>query len=326
MKIQANRVDDFIRGFGDDVRGVLIYGPDSGLVQIRKQEILQKVLPNYKNSLSLINIDSSILKDKPNIISDEYNSSSLFGGDKKIILIDGAENSISKNLENIFNKQQNTQNFIIITADDLDSKSALKRFAEYNEFFGSLPCYKDDVNSIMQLVSSKLRNNNFKFATDVVRYLAESFGGDRLVIMNEIDKLIIYKGDDKNISLEDVSVCIKDNSESDVGEFVNNLASLNFDKAFKELQNLYSDGVVPIIIIRSVIGYFLKLQLFKYQLKNGLSFDDIATRENIFWKQKPLLQQHLHKLTEENINNVLFVLLKEESKLKGKIKFSSYYS
>ena len=76
MKIQANKVDDFIKNIDNKIRGVLIYGPDEGLVLIRKNEILQKLLPDYKNSLSLITISNATIKDKPNINNNEYNSSS----------------------------------------------------------------------------------------------------------------------------------------------------------------------------------------------------------------------------------------------------------
>jgi hypothetical protein len=47
MKIQANRVDEFVKTFDNTVRGVLIYGPDTGLVSIRKNEVLQKVLTDF---------------------------------------------------------------------------------------------------------------------------------------------------------------------------------------------------------------------------------------------------------------------------------------
>lgn len=318
MKIQANKVDEFISKLNPSIKGVLIYGPDTGLVLIRKNEILQKILPDYKNSLSLINITISKIKEKPTIIEEEYNSTSLFTSDKKVILIEDAENSISKTLESIFSKPQNNDNFIIITADDLDTKSSLKKFAEYNQYFASLPCYKDDINSIMQIVNLKLKKNGFKYNVDVVKYLTESFGGNRLIILSELDKLIIYKGENKNITIDDVKACIQDNSEADLNNFINNFAMLDFDKAYKELQNLYSEGIFPVIIIRALISYFLKLQLYKYQLQNGLSFEELTTKENIFWKQKPILNQHLQKLTIEKINDILFTLLSEECKLKGK--------
>ncbi|HSQ98245.1 MAG TPA: DNA polymerase III subunit delta [Rickettsiales bacterium] len=319
MKIQSNKIDEFIKTFDSSLRGVVIYGPDTGLISIRKNEILQKVLPDYKNSLSLITLSHSTIKEKPNVLSDEYQSSSLFSTDKKVILIEDAENSVSKLLEEIFSKPQNTENFIIITSDDLDSKSTLKKFADYNQYFAGIPCYKDDSNTIIQIVNVKLRENGFKYNSDVVKYLVESFGGDRLVILSELEKLIIYKDNDKNLTLEDVKACIQDNSEADLNDFVNGFASLNFDMAFKELQNLYSEGVFLVMIVRTAINYFMKLQLYKYQLQNGISFEQLATKENIFWKQKPILAQHLHKLSMNDIDSVLFILLNEECKLKGKI-------
>lgn len=324
MKVQANKVDEFIKTFDNSIKGVVIYGPDTGLVSIRKNEVLQKVLPDYKNSLSLISINSAILKEKPNIIADEYLSSSLFGGDKKVILIEDAENSITKMLEEIFSKPQTSENFIIITAGDLDTKSSLKLFSEKNQYFASLPCYKDDTNTIMQIVNLKLKQNGFTYTPDVVKYLAESFGGDRLIILNELEKLIIYKDTDKNLTLEDVKLCIQDNSEANLNDFVNYFASLNFDLAFKELQNLYSEGVFPVMVIRTLINYFLKLQLYKFQLQNGLTFAELLSKEKIFWKQQPILAQHLKKLTAKNIDYILYALLNEECKMKGKNSLWNY--
>lgn len=318
MKIQSNKVDEFIKTFDKSLRGVVIYGPDTGLVSIRKHEILQRILPDYKKSLSLITLTNSTIKEKPNILANEYFSSSLFGGDKKVILIEDGENSLSKTLEDIFSKSQNTDNFILITADDLDSKSSLKKFADYNQYFAGIPCYKDDTSAIMQIVNLKLRENGFKYNSDVVKYLAESFGGDRLIILSELEKLIIYKDKDKNLTIEDVKACIQDNSEANLNDFINSFAALNFEVAFKELQSLYSEGVFPVVVVRTAINYFIKLQLYKYQLQNGITFEQLTTKENIFWKQKPILAQHLQKLSMNNINDILSILLNEECKMKGK--------
>lgn len=323
MKIQANNIDDFIAKINNSLlKGVVIYGPDSGLITIRKNEILQKIIPDYKSSLSLINLNMAIIKEKPEIIDYEYNSLSLFGNDRKVILIEEADNTISKILDEIFNKIQNSNNFIVITADDLDNKSSLRKFAENSEYFMAIPCYKDDINTIMQLVNKKLKKEGFTYNQEVLKTLSESFGGDRLIILNELEKLIIYKDNDKNITIDDVYACIQDNSEATIEELIASIANLDYQNAFKELQSLYSIGVFPIAIIRSLIYYFLRLQLYKFQLQNGINFEEITVRDKIFWKQKPIIVQHLKKLTSRNINSILLFLMKEECKLKGKIEYN----
>jgi len=319
MKLQANKVDDFIKTFNNMNKCFLVYGPDEGLIVIRKQEILSKIMPDYKNSLSLVTLDIGDLKNKPQILSNELNSNSLFSSDKKIILIEDADNSIVKVLNEVFSKPQNNETFLIITSGDLDSKSTLKKFAENNQYFVSLPCYKDDINTVMQLINKKLKENNFKYDVEVIKYLSENFGGNRLIILNEIDKLTIYKGTDKDLTIDDVKICIQNNSEADINNFVNQFAALNIDKTFSEFKKLLDEGIYPVAVIRTLISYIMKLQLFKYQLQNGLSFDEIAMKENIFWKQKPILQQHLQKLSMKNINDLLIILLNQECKLKGKM-------
>ena len=186
----------------------------------------------------------------------------------------------------------------------------------------AIPCYKDDINTIMQLVNKKLKTEGFTYNQEVLKTLSESFGGDRLIILNELEKLIIYKDNDKNISIDDVYACIQDNSEATIEELIASIANLDYQNAFKELQSLYSIGVFPIAIIRSLIYYFLRLQLYKFQLQNGINFEEIAVRDKIFWKQKPIIVQHLKKLTSRNINSILLFLMKEECKLKGKIEYN----
>jgi len=319
MKIQANRVDDFIKHPEPNARGVLIYGSDLGLVLLRKQEFLQTLIPNYKHDMSLVQFDGSTIKDKPGVIENEYYSSSLFFTGRRVILVEDGENSITKTLETMFNAPKDSDNFIVITAGDLNARSSLRLFAEYNKYFAALPCYKDDTNTVIQTITSKLRANGFTFQTDAIKYLADNLGGDRLVILNEIDKLMIYKDTNKALTMEDVEACVKDSSESNVMEFVNYLALLNFEKAFKKLQNLYSDGTYPVIIIHTAINHFIKLQLIKYRLQHGDTFDDVAKDVNIFWKDKVFVQQQLQKLTYQDINRIIHVLSSEESRLKGKV-------
>ena len=89
MKIQANNIDDFIAKINNSLlKGVVIYGPDSGLITIRKNEILQKIIPDYKSSLSLINLNMAIIKEKPEIIDYEYNFIYLFVIDIIFILLE----------------------------------------------------------------------------------------------------------------------------------------------------------------------------------------------------------------------------------------------
>ena len=64
------------------------------------------------------------------------------------------------------------------------------------------------------------------------------------------------------------------------------------------------------------------MQLYKFQLQNGINFEEITVRDKIFWKQKPIIVQHLKKLTSRNINSILLFLMKEECKLKGKIEYN----
>ena len=105
MKLSAYQIDDFIKRIDTKTtKGVLIYGEDNGLINIRKQNILQRVLPNYKNNISLNLRTPEIFNNNPGIIYNEYNSSSLFSFDKKVILIEDFISQMLKSIQEIFEK------------------------------------------------------------------------------------------------------------------------------------------------------------------------------------------------------------------------------
>lgn len=191
MKLTTSNIDNFIQNISKErTNGVLIYGEDFSLINIRKKEIIKRILPDYKSN-GRVNIIEIMFKEDLNILYNEYNSYSLFS--KKVIVVDFVNNNLLKSLRDIFNKQQNNNNFIIITSAELNSQSTIVKFVENNSYITTIPCYKDDIDSIKRLITGKLKENNFKYNSEILDYLSNLFGGDRAIILNELEKLFIYK-------------------------------------------------------------------------------------------------------------------------------------
>ena len=318
MKIQAYKVDEFIKTIDREhsINGALLYGPDNGLVALNYKEIAQKIVPDLKDPFNVVHLSDDKLKDNPTIIFDEFLAMSMMGG-RRLITIRDAGNLISSSLKEIFKTEPNSDNFILITAGNLDAKSSLRKFAETSKNFVAIPCYQDDKNKIAQIVNQKLRGFGFKYSDDVVKELVNNFGGNRLIILNEIEKLALYKGDDKNLTISDLNDCIKDVSEIDISELINEFANLNKDRTYILLQKLFTENVNFIVVIRSLVNYFLKLQLIKFQIANGANFTDITKKQRIFWKQIPVLQKHLGIWSLSKINHFLKKLIEVEVKCKS---------
>jgi len=314
MKIQPTKTDEYINNINKEshIKALLLYGPDSGLVLLRSKEVIKKLNTDPLNTIS---ISEEQLKENSSIIFDEFLSISLFG-DKKLILIKNTNNSISKTLEDIFATEPKGNNFILITAGNLDNKSSLRKIAENSSYIATIPCYADDDKTITKIIHQKLKEYGFKYTTDVANELTNNFGGNRLTIINELQKLNSYKGNNKNLTIEDISKCVKDTSENNINDLINEFTNLNINSTNKILGKLFSEAIYPIAIIRSFITYFLKLQLLQYQIQQGKTFQAITQEYRIFWKQAPIIKYHLNLWSSKKINHFLDKLIEIEVKCK----------
>jgi DNA polymerase-3 subunit delta len=140
MKIQSYQVDRFIKDIESqkNLKGVVICGPDEGLVNLRYKEALSKIVKDVKDPFAIAILYDSQIKERPSLIAEEFVSISMFGGRKAIVVKD-AKNTITEILRDV--EGLAGDNFLIVLAGELDTKSALRKFAEASPFFAALPCY-----------------------------------------------------------------------------------------------------------------------------------------------------------------------------------------
>ena len=70
-------------------------------------------------------------------------------------------------------------------------------------------------------VVSYLKDNGYKMNSNVIECFLSRVSDNINDIRNELDKLFIYKLDDKNISLDDVKLITYDNTDNIIYEFTN---------------------------------------------------------------------------------------------------------
>ena len=319
MKIQAYQIDNFIKNIFTErknLKGVLLYGPDSGLISLRSKEIQKALNKNNENSYLISKLYFAETKETPSIVVDEFVSISMFG-DKKIIILKDFSDSVYKTLEFLEGKE--SDHFLIIEADNLDTKSKLRSFVEKSQYFASLPCYVDDEKSIKQIIVQKFAELEVKYDREVLDLLTSNFGGNRMIIINEVEKLATFVGEDKYVTAEHFRGCIQDVSEAQIDNLINSFAELNLEKTHILLAKLFNENVNFTIILRSFINYFSKLQLVKSLMLSGKNYEESIKelRPPLFFKQAPLFAKHINAWQIKNINLFLDRLNAIETKCKS---------
>src|SRR5437660_2552382 len=80
MKLAAPRVAGFLQRPNPEIRAVLLYGPDAGLVSERAAAIALTVCPDLKDPFRVADLSGSALAADPARLADEAAQMSLIGG------------------------------------------------------------------------------------------------------------------------------------------------------------------------------------------------------------------------------------------------------
>lgn len=317
MKIPANKIDSFVTRPDKNILGALIYGSDYGLNSLRANSLHKAIIDNPKDVFRNLEISYKDIKKDPAKLNDNLKAKSLFPG-RRFIKITDCEASITKPLSEII-KSYTGNSFIILMAEDLSPTSSLRKLFESQNNLASIACYKDDISSTKQIILQFFKENSYIPASGVVDSIAHHFSGNRLLVLSELNKLITYKGSDKNINLNDVALCINDNVEMSLESLSHAFASANFNELENSLQRSLEENTSAITIIRTLMYYFNKLYTVRCKIDNGVSTDQAVSslKPPIFFKNVPIFKSHLNIWNQEKIITLLTALQNLELQCKN---------
>jgi DNA polymerase-3 subunit delta len=111
----------------------------------------------------------------------------------------------------------------------LDKRTRFYKSLSKHVIFESKKMYD---NQLPPFIESYLKSKGFKIGARAVNLIAESLGSDLGKIANELDKLIINKHDEKEITDTDVELKIGISKEFNIFELMNAVAMKNSARAF----------------------------------------------------------------------------------------------
>ena len=252
----------------------LLYGLETFLI---KKEI-EKIIKNNnidEYSISKYNAKENTIDE---IILDE-NSMSLFG-EKRLIIVENAYFFTSEKSENeeiskkitSFLEDYNKNNITIFVtnSEKLDERKKITKLIKANATVKDFNVKEDSSEEIKSL----LKEYNIDFKS--INTIKSKLDNENSLVENEIDKLITYKGDDKNINESDIDEVISDYPKIDFFLFIDNIINKNIKESIKSYQELLKLKEEPIKIIVTLANQFRLMYQAKKMAQNGYSEKDIA--------------------------------------------------
>ncbi len=316
MKLGARDIEPFLRNPGK-AAGAVIYGLDGGLVRQRMMQLTDKFLGPNADPTATVELTMEQLKADPALLSDELSAFSLMSP-ARVILVRDAEDAAVEPLMDALTRRA-PSNYIILYATDSLAGSKLRALAERSDELAALPCYKDEGAGLETIIRDTLRGYGLRANSEVTRFLAAQLNGDRQVILNELEKLSLYVGDEsEEVTLDDALAAIGENNDKSLDDLSHAVASGDLPGVCRLSDRLLAEGQIGFLLVRGVMRYLARLRELALAVEQGQSLDAAieAIRPPVFFKAKPQLKSHAPRWTAARVTEALarLQMLELESK------------
>lgn len=265
MKIPPKDIEKFIQNIPKAIKAILLYGPNNGLVKNRLSFLEETRTISNKFSYDQI-------KNNPTILLDTLNSTSLFGEEsskEKMVSVECNGAGFVQSCSN-FLKSTKYQGLLVFYAGDLGTDSALRKFFESDSSVAAVACYRDDAVSISSLIQRIFRSKQMNIDHSVIKLLVSSIAiGDRMLVVNEIEKICLFLGDKKNILEEDLQEYLDSQGEITLDRLCYKISLKEVKEIECLLVKLQNSGYSLVSIIRMIIRHFYRLYQVKHLITQG---------------------------------------------------------
>lgn len=268
-------------------------------------ELIKKILE--EESLSSDNIirydlSETYLED----VIEELNTYGLFVNNKivivdaKAILSTDKKKSDFEQDESLLEKyisNPNKLNSLVLITDKIDERKKIAKLLR-KEFI-----VIDEKLSIEEKIKNNLKE--YKMTPRVMNYFIEYLNNDNERILNELEKLKLYKEDDLNITVDDIDNIVVKEFNDDIFSLTNSILNKNLTKSFEIYELLVSRGEDINKIVITVLDQFRLIYKTKILMKNGLNKDEITNIFNIHPYRVKLAMEYSYSFTLDELKNII---------------------
>ena len=244
----------------------LAYGPDGGLVRETAQRLIRHLSGDDPASANVTIFDGPELASDPSQLVLEARSVSLFGG-KRIIRVRNATKALVMPLTELREDPAGTA--IVLEADNLTPRDALRSLVEAAKLGRALPCYPDSDETLMALMRETFNQAGIRTDSDVVPTLREILGNDREVTRRELEKLTLYAASSKVLTREDVLLLCADNGALAIDAILDATGSGHAERLELALNRALAANVNPQQLLAMLSNHFANLRRWRTEVDGG---------------------------------------------------------
>lgn len=251
----------------------LLYSSDGAILN-KEINDLEKKLDISDNDIIYYNID-----DIDGIIN-EASTIGMFSLNKFIIINMDSYFKDKKDIPNInllenYFDSYNSNSYLVFVCNS-DSIDSRKKIVNLIKKYGIVKKLEVNDNYLNDYVNNYLKDNGYKINNGDVVYFINRVGNNINNVTNELDKLMLYKINDKIINRNDIDLLTVENIDDSIYDLVNCILKNDNEKAIKLYNNFVNNGMDVNQIVAIIAAQIRLLYQVKRLYNSGKSNDEIA--------------------------------------------------
>lgn len=326
MKITGARANRFLSSPPDDIIGVLLFGPDRGLVRERGQALAAKFITDPTDAFAVTQLTADDLSGDTARLADEMSALSLLGDARMVRLrLDHERNgaAISKLIKELDARPERAEAKLIIEAGDMTPRSAVRKACEAAEHFAAVGCYAASTADIGNMVRADLSEMGISIDADALALWVPLLEGDRGLMRGEIEKMALYKGYGADVgaavTVADIQAVAAGGQTASIDDIIYAAMGGQPDEADAVFRRAVAGKISTVIILLSLQRHIARLLEAQNKMAGGDSVDGAmrSLRPPIFGMAQRQFARQLNLWPNSALKRALTQSLEAEKQLKS---------
>ncbi|QLL67340.1 DNA polymerase III subunit delta [Anaplasma phagocytophilum str. Norway variant1] len=320
MKVTASKLKDFFSNPGA-YGSVLLYGNDYSRISHYTQKIIN--LLTSKEEFSVLRTEFSHASKEPEQLFVDLSTVPMFH-QKSLVILTDAKDSLSPDLRTAVDNLNTCHCYVIVQAKELSSTSSLRTYYNNHVMYAAIACYKED--NINNIVAEFLAENQVTYNTETFALLCNLLQTSNACIQPELEKLLLYLGTKRNLSIEDLQESFAADFDPALDDICIAIADGNLKSFNRAADALLQNKIAAVLIIRSSIKYFMTLEYLLRKVRSGCDINTAvkSVQPPIFFRLVAQLKKHVSTVPYQMVQLILRRL--HEAEVQCKLSDSSQES
>jgi len=304
--IKAHEAERALARLDPAWRLFLFYGPDSGLISERATALARASVDDPQDAFQLVRMDGDDIASDPLKLVDEANTIGLFGG-RRAIRVSTTSRPLLPAVEPLLTTPSQDA-IVIVEAGDLQRSNPLRTACERARSALAVPCYGDAARDLGAIVDEMMRAGGKNIDRTTRDALVGLLGGDRQTSRQEIDKLILYAGQDTSVTQAHVEAVVGDTAQREQASVVDAVFAGRFAGLDLALGKLAGEGLDQGVLLGAVLRHALALIKARLAMDAGKGARDAMAAMRLPFPRVALAEAALNNWSAVKLKDAIAIL------------------